>query len=1048
MSNSSKTILLVEDEAIIAVIHRKILSRYGFNVITAVTGEKAVEIAGSNSEIDLILMDIDLGEGIDGTVAAERILAEKEIPLVFLSSHTEPDVVNRTEGITSYGYIVKNSGETVLIAAIKMAFRLFEAKLIVQSHLNQQEILVEILFELHKRMSQPFDDLINYTIEASVKLTNSTFGFTGLLSEDESVMTIHAWSDGVMNSCEIDKVPMHFPISDAGIWGECLRQRNPVIINDYDSYAGKRGYPEGHVPITNFMAVPIFDGDRIIAVGAVANSSIPYEISDVRCLISLYERLWEIIRRKQFEEVLQISEEKYRVLFEDSPEEYFIIDEGLIIDCNQAALFLMRSERDQIIGKSPYELSPEMQPCGMSSKDMMYDKLKEVLSKGKIVFQWLYARPNGTEFWAEVSLSVISLQNKSILFAGLRNISDKIFALSLMQKSLNRLKALLENSPSLIAIFDSEGRYIELSKTMANFYGMTTDGLRGKTFYDLLPHKVADNFIDKINEVKEGKELVITTDAIVLNGEERIFESRLFAIDVEDEEKELYCSIAVDITTRIKFEADKQREVKVNRALVAASKLILQSNDFLHTARSIFDAVCDLTGAISGYVALLNENGDENEVLFLESGGYKCTVDPSLPMPIRGLRSVAYHSKKAVYDNNFESSEWMEYMPEGHSPLVNVLFAPLLVDGKAVGLLGIANKPEPFTDDDLKLAEMFADMAAIALNNSRLYEFILDEKNKYKRLFDSANNAIFLNLITENNMPGAFIEANERACEMLQYTLDELLQLTVMEISPAEVWENMEEIIDELMRNGEMIFESKHVRKDGSIFTVEISAILFKDGERKIVLSHCRDITERKDAEDKIILLLKETHHRIKNNMNTVYGLLYMQAEELSDPVSRNIIMDAATRIQSMMVLYDKLYRAEDQHEMNVNDYLPALVDEIISIFDSRIPVKTDINVDDIVLSAKVISTLGIIINELITNSMKYAFNSTNEGLIVLLFTEKENKVAIVYRDNGPGIPESVNFENSTGFGMQLIGMLVNQLGGEISIDRGEAGGIIINFSI
>lgn len=228
----SKTILLVEDEVLIAVIHKKILSKFGFNVITAGTGEKAVEVAATTPGIDLILMDINLGEGIDGTEAAERILSNKEIPLVFLSSHTEPEVVNKTEGITSYGYIVKNSGETVLIAAIKMAFRLFETKMIVQSHLSQQEVLVEILLELHKRMNQSFDDLMYYAIEASIKLTKSAFAFTGLLSEDESVMTIHAWSKDAMSVCAVDNAPMHFPIAHAGVWGECVRQRKPVIINN------------------------------------------------------------------------------------------------------------------------------------------------------------------------------------------------------------------------------------------------------------------------------------------------------------------------------------------------------------------------------------------------------------------------------------------------------------------------------------------------------------------------------------------------------------------------------------------------------------------------------------------------------------------------------------------------------------------------------------------------------------------------------------------------------------------------------------------------
>jgi len=123
-----KVILLVEDEAIIALHNKKTLERHGYAVITAHSGEQAVATALGDQEIDLILMDINLGEGIDGTQAAERILKERDTPLVFLSSHTEPDVVKKTEGITSYGYIVKNSGETVLLAAIKMAFRLWESE--------------------------------------------------------------------------------------------------------------------------------------------------------------------------------------------------------------------------------------------------------------------------------------------------------------------------------------------------------------------------------------------------------------------------------------------------------------------------------------------------------------------------------------------------------------------------------------------------------------------------------------------------------------------------------------------------------------------------------------------------------------------------------------------------------------------------------------------------------------------------------------------------------------------------------------------------------
>jgi PAS domain S-box-containing protein len=122
-----KTLLLVEDEPIIALSEKSALNKYGYHVITASKGEKAVEMVESNPEISLILMDIDLGTGIDGTEAAAQILTRHKIPIVFLSSHSEREIVEKTERITSYGYVVKNSSITVLDASIKMAFKLFDA---------------------------------------------------------------------------------------------------------------------------------------------------------------------------------------------------------------------------------------------------------------------------------------------------------------------------------------------------------------------------------------------------------------------------------------------------------------------------------------------------------------------------------------------------------------------------------------------------------------------------------------------------------------------------------------------------------------------------------------------------------------------------------------------------------------------------------------------------------------------------------------------------------------------------------------------------------
>ena len=184
--------------------------------------------------------------------------------------------------------------------------------------------------------------------------------------------------------------------------------------------------------------------------------------------------------------------------------------------------------------------------------------------------------------------------------------------------------------------------------------------------------------------------------------------------------------VSRDVSKRRQAEQDAQRALKnLERrtrelaGLLDGAQAILAGGDFDTTVRYIFDRARELTGARAGYVALLSKSGEENELVFLESGGPPCSVDPSLPMPIRGLRAEVYRSGEAACDNDFMNGHWASLMPHGHVELRNVLFAPLNIHGETVGIMGLANKPGDFDDGDKRVATALAQLAALGLQRWR-----------------------------------------------------------------------------------------------------------------------------------------------------------------------------------------------------------------------------------------------------------------------------------------------------------------------------------------
>ncbi len=182
--------------------------------------------------------------------------------------------------------------------------------------------------------------------------------------------------------------------------------------------------------------------------------------------------------------------------------------------------------------------------------------------------------------------------------------------------------------------------------------------------------------------------------------------------------------------------------------------------------------------------------------------------------------------------------------------------------------------------------------------------------------------------------------------------------------------------------------------------------------------------------------------------MNTMMSLLSLQLGTIQDPPAIAALNDARNRLQSMGVLYEKLYCSDNYRGLMISDYLPPLLNEIADQFPNRDTVTIETELEDFLLSAQALPPIGLIVNELITNAMKYAFIGRNKGIIKVSASLSDSHATLIFEDNGNGIPESIDIENSTWFGLNLVGMMAQQLTGTIRLERGNGSKFILEFQV
>jgi PAS domain S-box-containing protein len=457
---SPKSILLVEDEVLIAMAESDELRGRGYQVLHCLSGEEAVKTVRENpSAADLVLMDIDLGCGMDGTEAALEILSFRDVPVVFLSSHTEPAIVERTEKITSYGYIVKSSGITVIDASIKMAFKLFEEK---------QKVLAreEALRESEERFRSIFDNALNSIMVAD---------------DEGNCISVNDAAARLFGYGREELLAMN--VADLGA------ERSPETRGRYMQYL-KKGQEIG-----DFRFRTRAGDERIARYYAVHirrdfNLIILSEITEQRRAEASLKRYKNVVDATH--EGLQLLDREYRyVLVNDAYEKF------------------AGKKKDEILGKTVSEYLGED-----VFRNVIKERMDRCLNGEMLQFTGWFDYPGSGKRYVLVAYHPFYEEEGEIsgVVAVTKDITELHEAETALSESeekqkqmLRERQLILEHDPAFIIFKDTENNILRISETVAKMTGLPKEQIEGRHSSEVYPDMADEYYADDREVLQSGR---------------------------------------------------------------------------------------------------------------------------------------------------------------------------------------------------------------------------------------------------------------------------------------------------------------------------------------------------------------------------------------------------------------------------------------------------------------------------------------------------------------------------------------------------------------
>ncbi len=723
-------------------------------------------------------------------------------------------------------------------------------------------------------------------------------------------------------------------------------------------------------------------------------------------IIGMVETTLEITERKRAEEALRVYTLQWQTSFDALSDSICLLDlEGRFLRCNKATAELLGKPINEIIGRTCWELvhgtSEPIEGCPIV-------RMQETRRRESLVLPV-------DDRWLDVSVDPVLDENGKLIGAVhiISDISKRKAAEDALRKREKEHQIILDSVPIDIFHIDADSRFIHVNKALANRYRMTPEDFKGKTSRELFP-EICEEYIKSDKEVLESG-VPQTGVARKIRTPRGVRWMRLDKVPIKDTDG--------NVTGIIGFELDITKRIEAQEELRNAHKELQGILEFLPDATFVIDRdkkVIAWNRAIEGMTGVRKAD-------IIGKGDYAYAVSfYGITRPI--LIDLIFLSDKEI-----ESS--YEYVKREGNTLFAEVFISSMYGGKGAFLWGTAT---PLLDSEGNIVGAIESIRDIT-EWKRAEEKFRKSEEEYRSLVESTEDSIYL---MDRNCRYLFV--NDKHLSRLGFTMDELRGRTYGELHPPEEAEELAEKVEEVFETGESTMHEHRSRRDNRYILRTLSPVKDSEGITTAVTVLSKDINELKRAEEKITatlrekeILLKEVHHRVKNNFQVISSLFNLQSERIEDKHAFELFKISQNRIKAMALIHAELYQSEDLARIDFAGYIRKLVTNLYSSYGVNFEtIKLNINAPEVLLDVDTAIPCGLIINELVSNTLKYAFPDGKEGEIHIALRPDNNKLTLTISDNGVGFPKDLDFRNTKTLGMQLVISLTNQLDGTIELDK------------